>query len=438
MRRTLIILLAALLAVAAASVGVYHWATLPTTLRIAVGPVGSEDTRLVVAAAQYLARERAATRLKIVLTEGLGASASAVDDGRADLAVVRSDVAMPARGQTVAVLHRNPALLITREGSSLTRVSDLRDRRIATTRSNPANERLLQAILDHYEIPRDAVALVPLGSSQEAAEALRDGRVDAIFAVGALTGRLLNEVVSAVSRATGTPPAFVPLPEAEAIAQRSPAYESFEVVRGAFGGTPPRPAEGFMTVSVAHLLVAHTETSDADVSEFTRLLFVMRPVLSGEVPLANRIEEPDTSKGSSLPVHPGAAGYYDGETLSFMERYGDWFYLVVMLAGLGGSAIAGLFGTAANRTRSRTMNLLKDLLAIVHDAREAQSEAALDGLDRAADEILVQALTRAGEGVLDETSLVAFQLGLDQARRAIAERRHWLEEHGTPLVRAAE
>jgi hypothetical protein len=279
---------------------------------------------------------------------------------------------------------------------------------------------------------------VPYATSVEAAEALREGRVDAIFAVGALTGRSLNDVVTAVSRATGAPPGFVPLPEAEAIAQRAPAYQSFEVVRGAFGGTPPRPADGFNTVSVTHRLLAHAETGDAEIAEFTRLLFVMRPVLSAEVPLANRIEEPDTAKGSSLPVHPGAAAYYDGETLSFFERYGDWFYLVVMVAGLGGSAVAGLVGRAANRTRTRTMGLLGDLLAIVHGARVAGSEADLDRLDRDADGILVQALTRAGEGVLDEGSLVAFQLGLDQARRAIAERRRWLEEHGAPVMRAAE
>jgi hypothetical protein len=109
-----------------------------------------------------------------------------------------------------------------------------------------------------------------------------------------------------------------------------------------------------------------------------------------------------------------------------------------MMAGLGGSAVAGLFGRAATRTRSRTMGLLNTLLAIVHAARAAPDHPTLDRLDREADEILVQALTRAGEGVLDETGLVAFQLGLDQARRAIAERRRWLDEHGEPVMRAAE
>lgn len=438
MRRSLTILLAALVAVAAAGVGVYHWASLPTTLRIAVGPVGSEDTRLVVAAAQYLARERAGTRLKIVLTEGLSASAAALDEGRADLAVARSDVAMPLRGQTAAILHRNPALLVARDGAGLERVSDLKGRAVGIVRANPANERLLAAVLDHYEIPPEAVRVQAFASADEAAQALAEGRADAILAVGALTGRTLADVVGAASRTLGAAPAFIPLPEAAAIAQRSPAYETFEVVRGAFGGSPPRPAEGFFTVAVTHRLVARADASETDIAEFTRLLFVMRPVLSGEVPLANRIEEPDTAKGSSLPVHPGAAAYYDGETLTFMERYGDWFYLAMMLGGVGGSVVAGLVGTSANRTRSRTAGQLQTLLALVPAARAADSLMELRRLEREADDILVGALSRAGEGALDETSLIAFQLGLDQARRAVEERRRWLEEHGGPVLRAAE
>jgi hypothetical protein len=33
---------------------------------------------------------------------------------------------------------------------------------------------------------------------------------------------------------------------------------------------------------------------------------------------------PETSKSASLPVHPGAQAYYEGEVESFFERYGDW------------------------------------------------------------------------------------------------------------------
>ena len=200
------------------------------------------------------------------------------------------------------------------------------------------------------------------------------------------------------------------------------------------------------TLGVSHRLVAHVKLDDNTVAEVTRLLFAMRPSLSHEVPLANRIEGPNTSKSQSLPVHPGAAAYYDGEVESFFERYGDWFYLVVMVLGIGGSTLAGLASQAAARKRSRTMMLLDELMGIVRQARAAESLAELDGLEREADQVLASALARAGHGAVGETLMVAFFLGLDQARRAIHERRHQLElraetdadADAPPLSQAAE
>ena len=211
-------------------------------------------------------------------------------------------------------------------------------------------------------------------------------------------------------------------------------------MRGAFGGTPPRPAESVATLGVGHRLVAQAKLDDNAVSEVTRLLFAMRPTLSGEVPLANRIEGPNTSKSSSLPVHPGAAAYYDGEVQTFLERYSDWIYLVAMVGGILGSAFAGLLGQASARKRSRTMMLLDELMGIVRHARAAAEVAELDALEVEADQVLASALARAGDGEVGETLMVAFFLGLDQARRAIHERRHHLAEAEAeaPLPQAAE
>ena len=46
----------------------------PTTLRIAVGPAGSEDQKLVQLMAQTFARENSAVRLSLVTTEGAAES----------------------------------------------------------------------------------------------------------------------------------------------------------------------------------------------------------------------------------------------------------------------------------------------------------------------------------------------------------------------------
>ena len=225
--------------------------------------------------------------------------------------------------------------------------------------------------------------------------------------------------------------------ESDAISQRLPAFDELEVVRGSFGGTPPRPPETLQTLGVTHRLVAQEGLDEAVVAELTRLLFALRPSLASEVPLANRLEAPETEKGSSLPLHPGAAAYYEGEVQSFFDRYGDWFYLAVMALSILGSAAAGLASTALTRARARNMVLLSELLAIVRRAHEAGTEAELEELDRQADEILGAALAKAGSGGIDNAGVAAFTLGLDQARRAIAERRKVLIAHGS-LAQAAE
>ena len=441
MRRELFIALALALAVLAAGLVVYQWSAAPTTLKVAVGPMGSENTRLVVALQQYAGRERSTVRLRLVLTEGVDASAKAIEADNADLAIVRTDVAMPVKAQTVAIMHRDAALLVTTPDSGISKVSGLWGRNVGVVRDIPANRTLLETILAHYEIPKDSVPIVVLGAN-EVEEALRTKRVDAVLAVGTVTGRTMTETVAAAMQASNGSPVFIPVEEADAIAQRSPKFESLEVVRGTFGGTPPRPANTVETLGVSHRLVAKTSLDDNVVSELTKVLFTGRPTLAQEVPLANKIEAPDTTKGQALPVHSGASAYYDGEVQTFFERYGDWFYLVVMVLSIGGSGIAAMASSAANKARARNMDLLRELLAIVRRAHEGASIAELDALDRQADDILGAALAKAGSGGIDNAGVAAFTLGLDQARRAIGERRRILLAQGgteaSELAHAAE
>jgi TRAP transporter TAXI family solute receptor len=411
----------------------------PTVLRVAVGPVASEDARLIAAAGQYLAREHEAIRFKIVPTDGEAESARALDEGRADLAVVRTDVGMPAKAQTVAVMHRDAVVLATLPDRNITTISGLRGRTVGIVRRMPANAKLLELILAHYEVPTDAVQTQVLVGPEDVESALRSGQVDAVLAVGTVNGRTVSGTVAGVAAAgDGAAPVFLPVSEVQAISQRSPLHDSFEVVRGAFGGFPPRPAAPVTTLGVSHLLVASTALEDSEISELTKLIFTMRPVLARDVPLANRIEAPDLSKGSALPVHPGATAYYENEVETFFDRYSDWLYLGLFAISFLGSGAAWLASQAATRRRSRTLGMLERLLEIVKDARAAERVPDLDALETEADEILGIALSQAGGGQLDHHGVSAFTLGLDQARQAIAERRRVLGRLRPAFAQAAE
>src|SRR5512145_794171 len=94
----LLILAAGMLAFAAAA-GTLYYVLRPTTLRIAVGPAGSEDQKLVQLMAQTFARDGSSVRLSLVTTEGTAESIALFTAGKADLAVARGDLNLPANAE---------------------------------------------------------------------------------------------------------------------------------------------------------------------------------------------------------------------------------------------------------------------------------------------------------------------------------------------------
>jgi hypothetical protein len=96
----------------------------PTVVRVTVAR-DTPDYQLMTAVAGVMARERETLRLRVVPLESASASAAAIDDGSTDFAVVRTDIDMPRQGQTVAILHRSPLVILAPGGSGVSRISDL-------------------------------------------------------------------------------------------------------------------------------------------------------------------------------------------------------------------------------------------------------------------------------------------------------------------------
>ena len=74
-----------------AAAGTLYYALRPVTLRIAVGPPGSDDQKLVQALAQTFARDASPIRLSPITTEGAVESIALLAGKKADLAVARGD-----------------------------------------------------------------------------------------------------------------------------------------------------------------------------------------------------------------------------------------------------------------------------------------------------------------------------------------------------------
>jgi TRAP-type uncharacterized transport system substrate-binding protein len=413
MQRTWLILMAGCFAIAGATAFGVHYYGQPTMLKIAVGPPKGEDARLITAIAGQLGRDRSSVRFRVIEKSGAEDAAAAIDKNEADLAVVRRDLGMPTSGQAVAILRRQVVALIAMPGLGIEKIGDLAGRKIGVIGRARSNFALLETILLQYDIHQvQAVAIDP----DDIAAVTREG-IEVIFATGAVTGRIMTEAVAIAS---------------EAIAERQPAFESKEIVAGAFGAS--KPSEKIETIGLSYYIMARKSVDEDVVGEVARVLLAARPNLVAEFPAMGRIEAPATDKDASVAVHPGAAAYYDGEQKTFFDRYGDMVYWIVMLLSLVGSAGAALAGYAKAGDRNKKLVLLNQLLDLMKSARQADSVATLDQLEAEADQILATAVVDAEKNDLDQSAMAAYSLALDQLRAAIADRRAAL----MPPVRPAK
>src|SRR6195256_796772 len=398
-RMMMFITLAGILAIVGTLAGAYYFAMRPVVLRIAVGPANSDDLKLVQKLTQAFAHH--SVRLRPIQTDGATASAQALAEGKADLAIVRGDLDVPKNAQAVATLRKNVAVLWVppaakgkgkKGGSKITKIAQLAGRRVGVVGRTQANVNLLKVILQQYGVDPGKVDIVQF-PAPEAADAIRNQKADAYLAAGPVNSKITAEAITASTRDGGTP-TFLAIDSAEAIAQNHPMYESSEIPAGAFGGSPAKPDDEVKTISFSHHIVARKGLSDSTVASFTRQLFAIRQSVMAEFPLAAKIETPDTDKDAAIPVHPGAAAFVDGEEKTFLDRYSDYIWWGLMALSAMGSAGAWFAGYLKKDERNNNSTLRDRLLDMIAAARRSDSSEELDQMQAEADNILRDTLHR--------------------------------------------
>ena len=415
-------------AVAAAT----YYVLRPVTLRVAVGPAGSDDEKLIKALGQAFTHEGSPVRLAPIVTEGTTESIALLAASKADMAVARGDLDLPASATSVAILRKNVVVLwapsgLPAKGSrnpptpKIKELGDLAGHRVGVIGRTQANVTLLRVILTESGVNPDKVAVTQFGTSQ-LAELARDPAIDAFMAVGPLASKITTEAIAVTAKARGEPK-FLPIDVSDAIAQKHPLYESEEIPGSVFSSSPARPEDKVDTVSVNHLIIAPKSLSDTTVGTFVRQLFAIRGELAKEVPGAAKIEKPDTDKDAALPAHPGAAAYIDGTERTFLEKYSDYIWgVILLLSGLGSAGV--WLRHYLNRNEREKITLHRDnLLTMISKVRRAESEEELTAMQGEVDGILREALDCYDDGGIEEGDLSAIGLVLEQFHHAVADRR---------------
>jgi TRAP transporter TAXI family solute receptor len=207
--------------------------------------------------------------------------------------------------QALAVLYTQPMHLVSFTESNIRSLADLRGKVISSGSPGSGTDDMVPRLLRAAGLdPETDVRRHRLGPAN-AAEALRDGKIDAFFwSAGVPSAAVLDLATSFRGRVRLVPTADV------LAALQQPGTPPLFVESIIPGGSYPGIDADVPTVGVATLLVADASLSESLAYEITRVLFDQREELGAVHAEARTLTPTFASSASPIPFHPGAVRYY--------------------------------------------------------------------------------------------------------------------------------
>jgi TRAP-type uncharacterized transport system substrate-binding protein len=407
--------------VAGASLFAWRWYSRPTTLTIAVGSLDGEASRLVSALASKLAQQKAPVRLSMVEAGSALDAANVFSSEEVDLAVVRGDVGDLSKAQAVAIVARTAVLLVAPPGSGITDITGLKRASVGVI-GGDINKRLIKVLSDEYDFTWAGVTLKNLALS-DVRRALEAKEVRAILIVMPLAERYLTLLRGLFPQSAKSGPVLIPIESAGAIAERDRAYESFDVPKGTLRGSPPNPSDDVTTLRTSFYLVAQKKLDSDLVTDLTESLMNARRDLLPEYPLLGQITTPDTDASAYIPLHPGAAAFYNGTQESFLDKWGNIIFLAPMIAGALASILAAAWKFLRAGGPQTPEQALDALYALGRRIRICGSAAELDEIEQDIDRVLQAQRLKAAAGEEETRDVTALNVAAHRLENLIHDRR---------------
>jgi TRAP transporter TAXI family solute receptor len=240
-----------------------------------------------------------------------------IKQGTSDLALTMADTAQDAVAardafadfgavpvRTLAVLYPSFVHLVTRDGSGIASVADLRGRIVSIGSPGSGTAVLAQRILEAAGLtPGRDLRTQSLGVAQSV-DALKDAKVDAFFWNGGLPTAAIVDLVNT----PGITAHFIAtdnvLPQLQQ--KYGPSLYYREIIPAAtYGAEADTPVVG-----VANLLVVSESMDEQLAYDITRLLFEKQADLIAVHQQAKELSLQNAVAGSPIPFHPGAVRFY--------------------------------------------------------------------------------------------------------------------------------
>jgi TRAP-type uncharacterized transport system substrate-binding protein len=407
--------------IAGAGLFAWRWYSRPTTLTIAVGSLDGEASRMISALASKLAQQKAAVRLSPVEAGTALEAAGVFSSGKVDLAVVRGDVVDPAQAQAVAIVAQSVVLLVVPPGSAITDMAGLKRVAVGVI-GGDTNRRLIKILTDEYGLAQAGVTFRNL-ALPDVRRALESKEVRALLVVMPLSDKYLSMVRGFFPPNAKAGPVLIPLDQAAAIAEKDRAYESYDVPKGTLRGAPPNPADDVTTLRTSFYLVAQKKLDNTVITDLTEALMSARRDLLVEYPLLAQVKAPDIEASAYIPVHPGAATFYNGTQESFLDEWGNIIFLAPMILGGMASILAAAWKflrADAPLTREAALDVLYELGRRIRVSRTA---AELEEIAGKIDRVLEEQRQRVAAGEEPNQDVVALNIAAHRLENLIHDRR---------------
>jgi TRAP-type uncharacterized transport system substrate-binding protein len=389
----------------------------PRQLSVAAAQGDVQSQRIVQALADSLSRERGGVRIVPIWTTSSSESVRMFNQGQTDLVVARSDAVLATGSTSIMSLRRFFPVVITRKASKISKVSELRGKKIGVGGQSEQNPMLLRQLLAHWGLQEADFTIVPVQRGEQL-ELATSGKIDAFFAVS--SGRIRSGQGSAdtLRKAWGRDFVVLAFDDADALALSIRGVESGELVKGFFGGEPAKPEEDTESATVSTRLIASEKVTVQEAVALSRALLSLRDKRQAEVPEVLGIEAP-SREVPTLPVHSGTAQLLDGVYQDFLDRYTNHIFMAVALLGAAGSSLTTLKSRRRRQLRERAVLDLHYLLSLSDQIALQQADPKKGALLlQEVDGIFQRSMLACAQGDISSGTLAAIQAAVSRCHRA--------------------
>jgi TRAP transporter TAXI family solute receptor len=207
--------------------------------------------------------------------------------------------------KTLMILYPNRMHVVTIEGTGITKMADLKGKRVSTGSPGSATEVMAFRVIEAAGLDKDKDMKRERLGVAESVNAIKDRKIDAFFWVGGLP-------TAAVTDLANTPGVTIKLIDhAETVAAMNKKYGPLYIQDAIPKATYRGMSEDNRQATVWNILITHENMSDQTAYNIVKTIFEKRDDLIAVHKEAENFRlENQKAAASPIPFHPGAAKYF--------------------------------------------------------------------------------------------------------------------------------